>query len=145
MFEIEMEISKMEGTGTSVNWLLPPDTDIKAFKDMVNAEFKDIELSWIEPQNRRNTGPNQGFAFEAMQTSIRQALGDVIVIPAIKKTPGSSAYYKKLSPAIFDFRPWTFDHAEIERLNSGIDHRLQTKQYLGGVNFYRVLFKNTLF
>ena len=145
MFDIEMEISKMDANGTSINWLLPPDTDIKAFKTMVNSEFKDIEFTWIEQQYRRDIYPNEGFAFEAMQTSIRQAMGDVIVIPAIKKTPGSSAYYKKLSPAIFDFRPWTFDHAEIERLNSGIDHRLQTKQYLVGVNFYRVLFKNTLF
>jgi hypothetical protein len=67
------------------------------------------------------------------------------VIPAIKKSPGNSSFYMKLSPALFDFRPWSFDQAEIERLNSGIDQRLQIKQYLKGVNFYRVLLKNTVF
>jgi hypothetical protein len=145
MFDIEMEILKMEGSGTEVRWLLPPDTDIKAFKSMVNAEFKDIPLTWDESGIKRKLSPSQGYAFEALQTSIRQALGDVIVIPAIKKSPGSSSFYTKLSPALFDFRPWTFDQAEIERLNSEIDQRLQTKQYIKGVNFYRVLFKNTVF
>lgn len=145
MFDIDMEISKMEGIGTEIKWLLPPDTDINKFKDMIHEEFEGIKLSWEEPKLKRNLCPNAGFAYEAMQTSIRQALGDVIVIPAIKTEPGKSSYYKRLSPALLDFRPWTFDQAEIERLNSGIDHRLQVKQYLKGVNFYRILFKNTLF
>lgn len=145
MFDIEMEIIKMEGSGTEVRWLLPPDTDIKAFKSMVNTEFKDMSFNWEENSEKRNLSPNEGYSFEALQTSIRQALGDVIVIPAIKKSPGNSSFYMKLSPALFDFRPWSFDQAEIERLNSGIDQRLQIKQYLKGVNFYRVLLKNTVF
>jgi carboxypeptidase PM20D1 len=145
MFEIDMEISKIEASGTEINWLLPPDTDITAFKESVNNELKGIQLSWEEAKIRRNISPSQGYAYEAMQTSIRQALGDVIVIPSIKTKPGSSAYYQKLSKALLDFKPWVFDGAENERLNSGIDHRLLTKQYLNGVNFYRILFRNTLF
>jgi hypothetical protein len=145
MFDIDMEISKMQGIGTEINWLLPPDTDIKSFKEMIKEEFKDIDLVWEEPKEKRKSSSSAGFAYEAMQTSIRQALGDVIVIPAIKTEPGKTVYYSRLSSALLDFRPWTFDQAEIERLNSGVDQRLQLKQYLRGVDFYRILFKNTLF
>ena len=145
MFEIDMEISKIEASGTEINWLLPPDTDITAFKESVNNELKGIQFSWEDAKIRRNISPSQGYAYEAMQTSIRQALGDVIVIPSIKTKPGSSAYYQKLTKSLLDFKPWVFDEAENERLKSGIDHRLPTKQYLNGVNFYRILFRNTLF
>jgi carboxypeptidase PM20D1 len=145
MFDITMEITKMEAGEIKISWFLPPDSDLEKFKHFIAKNLGRTDIEWSSIGPKRGLSPNQGYAFEVMQTSIRQGIGPLIVLPTINSKPGSSAYYSALSPSVFDFRPWSFDAAETERLRSGIDQRLAVEQYLQGVNFYRVLFRNTLF
>ncbi len=142
----EFEIRELKGSDATLRWLIPPDTDTAQFKKLIKSEFDKELVEWNnEKTNIRNISNQGGYAYEAIQSSIRQGIGEVLVIPGIDPKPGMLRYFVGLSPALYNFRPWSFDMAETERLNSGIDHRLSLKQYLLGVNFYRTLFNNTLF
>ncbi len=144
MLYADMEIKELSAEKAIIKWLLPPDTDIKKFKEEIVSKFKKGNLKWILTDENRTNTEASGYAFEALQTTIRESMGDIIVIPAIKSEP-SFTNFSKLSKAIFDFSPRTLDSAEYERFKSGIDQRIKIKEYKNAINFYARLIKNTIF
>lgn len=147
MLHSESEIVSLGKTADAkMRWLLSPDIDIAEFKKLLAPDLEGLKVEWSdENAPARGISPQKGYAYEALQSSIRQVMGEVLVFPSIAGQPTSLRYFEGLSTHLCHFRPWTFDMPEFERLRSGIDHRLPMKQYLQGVRFYKQLFKNTLF
>jgi len=147
MLHSESEIVSLGKTADAkMRWLLSPDVNINEFKKSIAPYLEGLKAEWSdENAPKRGISPQKGYAYEALQSSIRQVMGDILVFPSIAGQPTSLRYFEGLSAHLCHFRPWAFDMPELERLRSGIDQRLPLKQYLQGVQFYKQLLKNTLF
>ena len=121
-----------------------PDEKIEKVKKYVNESFKDYDIDWIEDEYIRKISPSSGYSYELLQTSIKQVLGDIIVLPSIGKESSYMRYFNDLSSNIYQFSPWILDSAQLEKVNNKVDERISVKEYLNSVRFYKKLIMNTL-
>jgi carboxypeptidase PM20D1 len=127
-----------------ITFYISPDEKTENIKKIVNQSFKKFELEWLEDEFSRKISPCSGYSYELLQTSIKQIIGDVIVLPSIGKEPSYNRYFNDLSPNIYQFSPWIIDSAEMERYQNKVDERVSVKQYLNSIRFYKKLIMNTL-
>gem|GEM_PF-6556831 len=89
---------------------------------------------------------SRGFAYELLQTHIRQIFSETLVLPTV--LPKTTCYRANLQPycqQYYHFSPWRFDAVERLRLEQREDERLGLDNFARGLQFYEQLLESLLF
>ena len=144
----DMLLSKTTKSFTDKNFEiifnLSPDEKTEKVKKYVNMIFENYDIDWVEDEFTRKISPSNGYSYELLQTSIKQVLGDIIVLPSIGKESSYLRYFSELSSNVYQFSPWTLDSAQLERQNNKVDERIAIKEYFNSIRFYKKFIMNTL-
>ena len=149
MLNSSCELLKLEKSADGIHalaeltWLSSPDYGLEDFKKRYMPYLNGVEAIWsADRDGAAAISPSEGYAYEALRTTIKQIFGDVYVMPGIGGHPSKLSLFKEITVNCYHFRPYQFEQEDMERIKSGIDHRLRVENYLQGVRFYTQLLKN---
>lgn len=148
MLNSSCELLRLEQVGENMavaelSWLLSPDYTLADLQMRFDSYLKGIKTNWMATvEGNPYIAPTEGYAYEALHTTIKQVMGDVYVMPGIVGQPTEMELFKGLSRYCYHFKPYTFDIVDFELLRSGIDHRIAIDDYMQAVRFYAQLLKN---
>lgn len=143
MFFSKLEILSIDTT-TELEWKLHPNVELQMLKESFENSFPDNKLSWDDKYSSHKSSPTTGYAFEVLQTTIKQCLNNPIVLPAVESYSGFYQSFHALSTNCYQFCPYTFEQKDLLLLETNINQSLKTETYIQAIGFYHQLLRNTL-
>ena len=142
---ISMEQPEGKAAVANLHWNLAPDYSLTELKEMVLPKIGVTQAQWSPDMKiKQAASAAKGYAYEVIQTTLKQVLGDILVMPGIQPKETNLQHFQGLSANLYHITPWELDAESLARLESGIDNRITIEQYLQGIRFYYQLFENIL-
>ncbi len=145
----DLEVQNLKDLGTdggqaTIEWQLPPDMRSTALKQAIAPSLKQFNLSWTDSLGSAQSSLTQGYAFDVLETTIKQCMDNPIVFPGIEQYSGFYSAFHPISPNCYQFSPLQFHEEDYHKVASNIDQALAEKDYFNAVDFYYQLLKNTV-
>lgn len=143
MFFSKLEILTVNST-IELEWKLHPNVELQELKALFNNSFSNSNIKWEDKDYMHKSSPTTGYAFEVLQTTIKQCLNNPIVLPSVEVYNGFYQNFHQLSPNCYQFCPYAFEPKNLMLLETNINQHLKAEEYIRAIGFYHQLLRNTL-